>query len=391
MFAALSKMGMPPLFGFITKEYAYKAGLAHAHMDFLIGFLIVGSALMLALGIKTGLQPFYFKAAKPSADLHPHEARWDMRLAALLPALLGIYFGLFPSKTAAILTPALSTAAGRSIEAELKLWSGFNLPLLLSGISMVLGIALYYAVRKRRANKEAQPMLSDRAYSGVLASILKLAVWQTRTLQSGFLRRYLLIMISSVIILIGMKVYRFGGFPPLQFSGLSPLSFVICILIIGSMFIAIRSRTRLTAIVALGAIGFCVALIFALYSAPDLAISQILVETLTVVFFAWVVNELPPIKLYSESALIYRDAVISAVAGLLVTFMLIKSQSIAQVSPVAETLSAWSLPKAYGSNVVNVILVDFRALDTWGEISVLAIAALGVSALLSQSIGRRRD
>ena len=391
LLAALSKMGMPPLFGFISKEYAYKAGLAHDHMHFLIGLLVVGSALMVALGIKAGLQPFWFKAAKPADAMHAHEASWDMGWAAFIPAVLGLYCGIFPSKTAAFLSPAVSTAVGKSIEVELKLWSGFNRPLLLSGISLVLGLALYTAVRKRGLAGEPKAIVSDRAFDKVLASIVTLAVWQTRTLQSGFLRRYLLIMISAVIVLITMKVYRFGGLPPLLFKGLTPLSFVICILIIGSMFIAIRSRTRLTAIVALGAIGFCVALIFAIYSAPDLAITQILVETLTVVFFAWVVNELPSIKLYSDHALIYRDAVISAVAGLLVTFMLIKSQSIAEVSAVAETYSAWSLPKAYGSNVVNVILVDFRALDTWGEISVLAIAALGVSALLAQFKEGRRN
>jgi len=151
---------------------------------------------------------------------------------------------------------------------------------------------------------------------------------------------------------------------------------------IAGIILAVIAQSRLTALVALGTIGFGIAFLFALYSAPDLAITQILVETLTVVFFSWVVFRLPEFNDYSSRSTKIADATLSTVIGLLVTVLVLKSKVVELAPSISETLSEWSQPMAHGANVVNVILVDFRALDTWGEITVLGIAAMGVWALL---------
>ena len=160
---------------------------------------------------------------------------------------------------------------------------------------------------------------------------------------------------------------------------------LVGLLMLAAIVLAVTTESRLTALLALGTVGFGVAWIFATYSAPDLAITQILVETLTVVLFAWVVYKLPAFRILSNRRTLLFDALISGVAGILVTLLVLKSQLVSIGPEISDTLVRWSLPEAKGANVVNVILVDFRALDTWGEICVLAIAALGVWALLNKA------
>ena len=130
---------------------------------------------------------------------------------------------------------------------------------------------------------------------------------------------------------------------------------------------------------------------FAEFSAPDLAITQILVETLTVALFAWVVLRLPELSLKDFPRRRYLDAAVSICCGLLITVLVLKSMALDLAPSISTTLVEWSLEKANGANVVNVILVDFRALDTWGEITVLAIAAIGVWSLLYRGIRHREE
>ena len=135
--------------------------------------------------------------------------------------------------------------------------------------------------------------------------------------------------------------------------------------------------------VALGVVGFGVALIFAYYGAPDLAITQLLVETLTVVLFMFVVLRLPPLKTISGRLTRVRDALMATAFGGLIMVLLLKAVNIQFDHAISDQLAAMSYPEAKGKNVVNVILVDFRALDTMGEIVVIAVAALGIATLVS--------
>jgi multicomponent Na+:H+ antiporter subunit A len=155
---------------------------------------------------------------------------------------------------------------------------------------------------------------------------------------------------------------------------------------------AIRSQTTVMAVLAMGGVGYGVALLFALVGAPDLALTQVLVETLTLVLFALVMRQLPPIQAFAYSSQRRRrwDFAIALSGGLAITagLLAVRAAPIAPELRVSAEMAARSLPEAHGRNVVNVILVDFRALDTMGEICVLAIAAIGVAGLLLGS-GRR--
>jgi len=270
---------------------------------------------------------------------------------------------------------------------QVKLWTGFNSALLLSVVTVLAGLAVLRCHGKiiTGFSRVSLP-IADALYDRVLAGVVALANWQTRLLQSGYLRNYLLIILGATGALIGLKLWRYGGLE--AGSGMYEFSWptmVVALMMFFAIGLAITAKKRLTALIALGVIGYGVALIFAVYSAPDLAITQILVETLTVALFAWVVYKLPGLRQFSTRRTVWVDGVVSLGAGVLVTLLILKSKAVQFAPSISEQLTEWSAPEAHGNNVVNVILVDFRALDTFGEVMVLAIAAVGVWALLIPS------
>lgn len=384
--AALSKMGLPPLYGFLGKEYSYKATLSSPADIALTATLLIGSAILLALALRTGILPFWQK--KPSEPLpkNPHEAPPSMLIGPLILATVGLIIGLFPSLISPLISQASSAIIGRPIEPTVKLWTGFNLPLLLSAITLILGLLIFrYRTTLSTLQKKLTPPGAEAAYDTLFKSVLALAHWQTRTLQSGYLRNYLIIIIAATGILILSKLLRFGGLADLTIvNSLTPTGIVTVLIMIAATILAVIAKSRLIALIALGTVGYGVALIFALFSAPDLAITQILVETLTVVLFAWVVHKLPEYRGLSSKRSSIFDATLASLSGILVTLLVLKSKSINLGERMSDTLTDMSYPLAHGANVVNVILVDFRALDTWGEICVLAIASIGVWSLLGK-------
>lgn len=384
--AALSKMGLPPLYGFLGKEYSYKATLSSPADIALTATLLIGSAILLALALRTGILPFWQK--KPSEPLpkNPHEAPPSMLIGPLILATLGLIIGLFPSLISPLISQASSAIIGRPIEPTVKLWTGFNLPLLLSAITLILGLLIFrHRTTLSTLQKKLTPPGAEAAYDTLFKSVLALAHWQTRTLQSGYLRNYLIIIIAATGILILSKLLRFGGLTDLTtVNSLTPTGIVTVLIMIAATILAVIAKSRLIALIALGTVGYGVALIFALFSAPDLAITQILVETLTVVLFAWVVHKLPEYRRLSSKRSSIFDATLASLSGILVTLLVLKSKSINLGERMSDTLTDMSYPLAHGANVVNVILVDFRALDTWGEICVLAIASIGVWSLLGK-------
>jgi len=162
-----------------------------------------------------------------------------------------------------------------------------------------------------------------------------------------------------------------------------PLDAVVLVMLCASAFASVRASSRLTAILCLGGVGYSVALVFVAFGAPDLAITQLLVETLTVVLFSFVILKLPQIRRITARSKRAWDGIIAAFAGLAMTLVVWKAMHVNLHPTISDGHVERSLDEAYGRNVVNVILVDFRALDTMGEILVLALAGLGVAALLA--------
>jgi multicomponent Na+:H+ antiporter subunit A len=340
-----------------------------------------------------------------------------MLLGPVLLAGLGMFVGIIPGAFDQSIGSAMATAIlGFPVEMKLKLWHGFSpasvLVMALSVITLATGFLLFKKLRPwfthtlelacrlepwgpgiRRAWQEGrllheltcrlEPLGPTRAYERLLAGITRSAQGVTRLIQSGYLRQYILIIILAAVGLVSYPLLH-SIQPQLSENAwkIRPHEAVVALLILAGAITTVRARYRLTGVAALGVTGLGMALIFVMFGAPDLAITQVMVETLTVILFVLVFYHLPPFVPRSTRRQRFRDLTISIVAGLLMVFVMLATASIHLEPVLTDFFAQQSLSAAHGRNIVNVILVDFRALDTLGEITVLAVAGFGVYALL---------
>jgi multicomponent Na+:H+ antiporter subunit A len=385
---AFSMAGLLPFFGFIGKELVYEATLYADPLPpaFLTVMVLLPNVVFVLVAAVVGIRPF----TGPRVELPkaPHEAPISLLAGPVLLGGLGVLSGLVPAAFATgLASEAAASITGTRSDLELVLWHGLSPMLLLSGVTLVLGIAAFVWRRHlasfgRRADVGGR-IGPERAYQAGLDGLQRGAEILAVTLQSGLLRRYLLIIL---VVAIGLVGYAFVGRGPLpSFAGsldVRPHEAAVVLIVVAASFVAITTRSRLSAVAALGIVGYGVALIFMLFGAPDLAMTQILIETLVVILFVLVLYHLPRFALRSSARTRIRDAVVAGAAGLLMTGLTLGAFSAVNDVPLSDYFAARSYPDAHGRNIVNVILVDFRALDTLGEITVLALAALGIYALL---------
>ncbi|TVQ12563.1 MAG: DUF4040 domain-containing protein, partial [Balneolaceae bacterium] len=221
------------------------------------------------------------------------------------------------------------------------------------------------------------------AYDFSLNGMLSVAYWQTLFFQSGNLRYYVMTIVGFTVLMVGYPLLSKAGiFIPADWSNIHFYEWLLSGLMIASVLAAATARSGLVAIISLGVLGYSIALIYLLFSAPDLAITQILVETLTVILVALVLIKLPAVPRKPAPIGRARNIVIAVSAGLMVTLTLFAALTVPFDPFMVDYFSENSYVIAHGRNIVNVILVDFRALDTLGEITVLAVAGVGIFALI---------
>jgi multicomponent Na+:H+ antiporter subunit A len=398
--AALSLAAMAPSFGFIGKEMLLEASLTGNHRapivaTVLTAAVVFASIVFVAAALIVGFKPFFGRTIE--TPQRPHEASPNLWLPPALLALLGILFGLMPAAAGDwVLGPAIEAVAGEPVPLHLALWHGFNLPLALSAFSFACGVAIYMERRPLlhliERLRTTSPWGPENWWRLLLAGLNFVAQRQTQVLQSGYLRYYLLIIIATTVGLAGSKLFAGLSSASLNLNFDARLhEWVLAGLILLGALAAITSTSRLAAIAALGVVGYGVALIFVLFGAPDLAMTQFMVETLTVILFVLVFYHLPRFAVFRNAFALARDAVVALALGGLVTTVVLIGSGIQLYPKISEYFNEKSLPLAHGRNIVNVILVDFRGFDTLGEITVLGVAGIGVYALLKLKLGRKQD
>ncbi len=386
--AALSSAGLPFTFGFIGKDLIYESTLnAENWVVALTGFALLTNVFLLAAGFLAGITPFIGKM--PAEFAQDHRVDIKMWLPPLLLGFFGLVFGFFPEIPGKYLLNATSDAISRSGNVvDLKIWHGFNTVLLLSAATLIGGTVLYLFIKPSEKSENRfstfNRFSTEKMFGYLGDKALHFAARYTNYWHNSYLKSYLFKILLFSVAILGYKLFQMGHIP-LNLENISPVTVyevAVSVIMIAALFLTIATPSRLTAVVGTSVVGYCICLIFVFYSAPDLALTQFTIDTLTVVLFVLVLFRLPPFLNFANHAVKLRDTILSISFGgiIAITALHVLNQ------PVNQEVSRFYGDNAYllakGKNVVNVILVDFRGFDTMFEIVVLSIAAVGVYSLL---------
>ncbi len=397
--AAVSMAGMPFSLGFVAKELI-KISKSEADVFAWVSYSgVFVNAVTVAVASVAAIRVFWRGGGGVPVPREIHEAPWTMRLPPVLIAALALVFGLWN----ALLAPLLGEAA-HAIHPELT-----TMPQSLGlkdfealqalAITVVLGIVVFVLWDRihravERVMRPADPLGALAWYGRLLAVIPALAGLVTRPLQSGRLSRYTLLCLGFVSALVGAALALPGALvlPTMQTMQTPSLAVVgACGLLVTAAIAVCRVGDAFVMLLVSGFVGLGSALVFLFLQAPDLAFTQFAVEVAFVVVIASILLRLRRLGLsaHDDSPPLPRAVVAIATAGVL-TAMLLGVTSGPLDTAVPDTMAALSVPEAHGRNVVNVILVDFRAVDTLGEITVVALAFAGVLPLFALLRRNRR-
>lgn len=388
LLAALSMGGLPLFFGFLAKEEIYAALTGGGTWQTLLTLVaILGNALMFAIAFTVGLKPFIGAAGDtPKA---PHEGSLLLWVGPLLLAVLGLGACLFSGTVHAVVSsPMASAVLGAPVEVTASAMPHLGLPLYLSILTIALGVVAYLAQGRLRDGTAgvlaAIGWGPDRGFDQAVRGLLNLSFVVTRIVQNGRLDIYLTVTFVAVAATLLIPMIAYGELPAMpEFPMLQLHEWTIILIAVIGLGAVVYTRDRLTAIVSLGIQGFAVALLFMLFGAPDLSFTQFMVETLSVVILALVMTRLrlTPVDRRPTWQKVL-DLTVSGACGAAFGLLLLKVTQLPFDDTLTKFYEAHSLALAHGRNIVNVIIVDFRGLDTLGEIAVVMVAGLAILALI---------
>ena len=392
--AAASMAGVPPLVGFVAKESALDAlvriadggdgtGFLPAGGVLLVAAVVAGSMLTAAYSLRFWWGAFGRSAAAPTPVTKPPGA--GFLLAPVLLAVGGLVLGFAGGPLTAVLAGYAGTMpVGREPHA-LALWHGFTVPLWLSVAALAGGALLFWQRDGVAGVQSTFPAVAaaDDFYRTTMRGIDWIAVEVTSRHQRGSLAANLGMIVAVFVALVGGSLFLMPAWRITAVAFESPGQLAVGVVVALAAISLVTVRGRVRAFLTLGVTGYGTALLFLLHGAPDLALTQVLVETTSLLVFLLVMRGLP--KYFTDRPLRstrWWRAVLAVLAGATVTVSILVSASGRVAAPVSAGLDKAAKEFGYGTNVVNVILVDTRAWDTLGEISVLVVAATGVASLI---------
>ena len=414
--ASLSMGGLPPLFGFLAKE-TLLATTTHPGVPAIIEIIfpaavVISGALIL---VQAGtLLVDTFLGQQRDRSIHAHEAPLGMLLAPVLPATFSLALGVLPEPqpVAALLAAGAQAALGEPVQVSLALWTGINIPLLLSMVAIILGASMFaFRVRVRRQIMQAANGLTfNILYLGALRWIDQAAYWVTRV-QNGKLRLYL----ATMLLGIGGLMVAFAALPPLTApvgirltadiftTELVLLRLFALLLVVISAGASVFLQRDLPAILALGVSGLAVAVLMVLEPAPDVALVQVVVDILLTIILVLLLTRLPRPQRQRAAEFTFRqsrpgllrDGLIAISSALVMTVlvysMLVSRPRQSLLTPYFEE-NAQALAGA--TDIVGAIIISFRAFDTLIEVAVFGMGGIGVYTLLryaSRKAGDKED
>ena len=391
--AVASMAGLPPLLGFVSKEAAFEGLVGNAEW-WVTTAVVLGSMLTVSYGLRFLWGAFATKNLDPETAIGPEVSAPSYSFlgpAALLVALT-VVGGLVPALFDG-LAVASAGALGPLVEDDhLALWHGFGLPMVLSGLALFGGWMLWRRPVARLSAITGKAPEGARVYERTLSGINGLADRLTTALQNGSLPVYLVVIVGVAVVGPTVLMAMHWRHVPDLVLAESPIQVVTALLVMGGAVGAIIAKRRIGAVLFLGSVGYGVAVLFVIQGAPDLALTQLLIETLALALFVLVLTRLPTrFEVLVTRIRRFTRIGVSVAAGLAAMGLSIWMVSGRVAPSLAPEFLARSESEGGGRNVVNVILTDFRALDTLGEITVLALAAMGAIALVRARIADEPD
>ncbi len=400
--AGASMAALPATFGFVAKEAALE-GLLGAEL--VAAIVVLVTLLAYSAGTVAAVWRFLV-GGFGSADVAP--APTDVRVPidpagvpppspffeapALMLAAFGLLFGVAPSIVNGLVEAAAASLEPAAGAYELHAFAGLNLAFGLSMAALAVGVVLAVGAGtvgslQRRLDSSLDAAAAFRA---TYAFVLRTANQVVGIVQSGSLPVYLGVILLTFVVVPGVALSTVVGIPSDFIWSESPLQLIAGGAIVAATIGVTVIERRFAAVLLLGTVGYAMAVLFVAYNAPDLALTQFLVETIVVMAFVLVLRRMPdefrPVRWRGRQVL---RVGVSAGVGLVVFGFLLATGGDPAGGPPVEELTREAPPEAGGDNVVNVILTDVRALDTLGEVTVIAVAALGVISL--GVLARRRD
>lgn len=408
---SMSMAGLPPFNGFLSKEMFLQSMLAIRHFE-LFNFAtwgIIFPVIAWIASVFTFVYSFYFvwrtfagKQKSEPLPQTPHEAPTGMLIAPVILATLvvGIFFipnliGKWLVKPAVMaIQPSLYTHPSE-VEVHVSAWHGFDSPALWMTVAIVgVGTLLYVTLNRWQKLYDIQPeSLSLNAfYDAIMVGSETGMNRLSRFYMDGLIRTYLIYMFAFIVVITNITLFvkdafvvDMNSFSPVSMYGI--LTAIILVLAVGMILVA---KTRLAAIIALGAVGYSVALFFVIFKAPDLALTQLVIETVSVALFLLAFQRLPKLKSHGETKGVrLGNFIIAAGVGITVTLVALSAHSQKLIPSISQYYKDTVATEAAGGNIVNVILVDYRGFDTLFEITVLAIAGIFVLGLIRLRLSRK--
>lgn len=388
--AIASMVGVAPTVGFVAKEATLTAllegGTDPGAWIPLVG-IVLGSALTAAYGIRFVWGAFWTKKDDAGAPL-PRTEWPDPPIGFLAAPVLLSALTVVAGVAAPWLDVALSGYADTMPEAEgasyhLALWHGWEPALFLSLGSIAVGAALFWLVRRTHWHTRVLPFTANDAYNAVLRAIVRASVWTTTLTQRGSLPVYVGTIFVVFVAAEGTALLASAEWQTHLDAWQTPMQIVVAPIMILAGIVAVRARKRYTGVVLVSVTGLGMVLLFATSGAPDLALTQILVETVTLVAFALVLRRIPSrMGEHNASVLPVARAVLAIAVGATMALVAIVATGAREFVPISTRFPDLAYELGHGKNVVNVALVDLRGWDTMGELSVLILAATGVASLV---------
>jgi multicomponent K+:H+ antiporter subunit A len=393
--ASLAMAGVPLLNGFLSKEmfFAEAVGVAHSSIYYwIIPVLVtIGAIFSVAYSFRF-IHDVFFNGEPIDLPKTPHEPPSLMRVPVDILVIICLVVGILPMYTVA---PLLNISVIGTLQTvpptySLAIWHGINLPLIMSISALLIGTYIYFKRTLLITNYERHEHINAKDYFGkLLEKLIIFSIKVSRNFDKGSLQNSAawIIFSSIVITTYGFLSFNSNILGDRQLMDIDFVSIiVISLLMVASILTAVWHRKRIVSLVIIGVVGLVIALMFIKFSAPDLALTQISVEIVTIILLLLALYFLPqktPKEINNQR--IWRDIGLALLSGIGITLftMMVLSR---EYDPISSYFINNSIPGGGGTNVVNVILVDFRGFDTLGEIVVLALAGLGIYALLQELI-----